>query len=94
MAFKKVRAVVCGRVQGVGFRFFTQRMAQLTGVTGWVRNLPMGDVEIEAVGSEEQVKNFLTAVEKGPTMSFVTEVRKDFFDCDYNEYRGFEIVSY
>ncbi|HEY9467214.1 MAG TPA: acylphosphatase, partial [Vicinamibacterales bacterium] len=39
------RFVVSGRVQGVGFRYFTQDTAAREGVTGWVRNLPNGSVE-------------------------------------------------
>jgi acylphosphatase len=57
---KKVR--YSGRVQGVGFRYTTQRVAEGFPVTGYVRNLPNGDVELVAEGSAEQVDAFLAAV--------------------------------
>ncbi len=52
-----------GMVQGVGFRYTTQRLAQKFVVTGYVRNLDNGHVEVVAEGSEEELKNFLRAIE-------------------------------
>ena len=49
------RIVVSGRVQGVGFRYFTQDTALREGVTGWVRNLPDGRVEAHVEGEIEAV---------------------------------------
>ena len=56
--------VVCfsGRVQGVGFRYTANRIAQGYEVTGYVRNLPDGRVELLAEGSCEQVESFLQDV--------------------------------
>ena len=51
-----------GRVQGVGFRYTTQRLAERFPVTGFVRNLPNGDVELVAQGEPDQVEEFLAAV--------------------------------
>jgi acylphosphatase len=60
----KVCKVVCfaGRVQGVGFRYTTQRLAEGFPVTGYVRNLPGGEVELVAEGETEMVQGFLDAV--------------------------------
>lgn len=71
---RRVRAVVSGRVQGVGFRFFTRKSADAFGVRGFVRNLPNGDVETEAEGLSEAVESFLTAIGKGPSASRVDGV--------------------
>lgn len=66
--------VVKGHVQGVGFRYFTQRRAQVLGLVGYVRNLSGGAVEIEAEGPAEQVAELVARVKAGPPGSRVREV--------------------
>ena len=61
-----VHVVVSGKVQDVGFRFFTVREAERLGVVGHVRNLPTGEVDIEAFGEPEAIKNFLAFLQHGP----------------------------
>jgi len=56
------RFVISGRVQGVGFRYFTQECALREGLTGWVRNLPDGRVEMQASGEETEVRDFIAAI--------------------------------
>lgn len=56
-----------GRVQGVGFRFTTRHMAQKFQVTGFVRNLPDGRVEVVVEGTAEEVEAFVGAVQKEMT---------------------------
>lgn len=63
---KAVRAVVKGRVQGVGFRDATARAARKDGVLGWVRNADDGTVLIHAEGSEAAVAGLLAFLEEGP----------------------------
>ncbi|RME39444.1 MAG: acylphosphatase [Planctomycetota bacterium] len=53
-----------GRVQGVGFRFTTERVAADFDVTGYVRNLPDGRVELVAEGTAEELDRFVQAVER------------------------------
>ena len=53
-----------GRVQGVGFRYTTLQVAKEFEVAGWVRNLPDGRVQVEAEGTPETVKAFITALEE------------------------------
>ncbi len=60
------RAVVSGRVQGVGFRFFAERAAKKAGVLGWVRNLPDGRVETVVEGSDDAVERYLAELRRGP----------------------------
>ena len=54
-----------GSVQGVGFRYRAQYAAEAYGVSGWVRNLYDGSVEMEAEGTEQSIDNMLLAIEKG-----------------------------
>jgi acylphosphatase len=60
------RLIIGGRVQGVGFRYFTQDAAAREGVTGWVRNLPDGTVEAYLEGESEAVTRVERAVRQGP----------------------------
>ena len=52
---KRVSVIVSGRVQGVGFRYFVEDIAADMKITGWVRNLPDGTVEIDAEGEEDEI---------------------------------------
>lgn len=58
-------------VQGVGFRYFVQRVGRRLGLTGDVRNLPDWTVEIVVEGNPSQVEEFLREVRKGPPMAYV-----------------------
>lgn len=71
---RRVRIVVRGRVQGVGFRFFAEHVARINGVAGWVRNRHDGTVEIEAEGEDDKLNAFLVEIRKGPRMSLVDDV--------------------
>ncbi len=68
--------IVRGNVQGVGFRFFTQRAAARHQVFGYVKNLPGGAVESLAEGSEKAVEGFKHDLTAGPTHSKVTEIEE------------------
>jgi acylphosphatase len=59
--------VVDGRVQGVGFRYFAQCNAIKYSLTGLVRNMDNGMVEMEAQGSEENIQKFISVIRKGNT---------------------------
>ncbi|MDA7526227.1 acylphosphatase [Verrucomicrobiales bacterium] len=54
-----------GRVQGVGFRYATKREAMGFDVCGWVSNLPDGRVEMQVMGDDDEVEDFLVAVREG-----------------------------
>lgn len=57
---KRLHILFHGTVQGVGFRFTTQSLAQRLGLSGWVRNLRGGDVEVTAEGEESALKELVT----------------------------------
>jgi acylphosphatase len=60
------RWLIKGRVQGVGFRYFAQRAATELNLTGYVRNLEDGSVEVYAVGSQDQLARFAALLQRGP----------------------------
>ena len=63
-----------GRVQGVGYRYFTQQIALRLGVRGWVRNMPNGDVEAHAEAEADVLDRFRAELERGPSLLRVAEV--------------------
>jgi acylphosphatase len=71
------RYLVSGRVQRVGFRWFVLEAASVEGITGWVRNLPDGTVEIVAEGDAEAIERFERAVRRGPGPARVDDVVTD-----------------
>jgi acylphosphatase len=66
---------ITGIVQGVGFRYFVVREARGAGITGYVKNLPDGSVEVAAAGSEESMKQFEKAISTGPPQASVHRVQ-------------------
>jgi len=84
------RYFVSGMVQGVGYRYFTQDAAERLHLTGYVRNLRDGRVEVFAIGAEEQLSRLRTALEKGPRGAMVHGVTEELagvdprFDLDFS----------
>jgi acylphosphatase len=68
--------LVSGRVQGVGFRAFVAEHAQTIGVTGWVRNLADGSVEVYAVGTPSELDLLAARLHQGPLLSTVRGVEQ------------------
>ncbi len=71
---KQIRAVVLGRVQGVGFRWFVRQEARRLGVAGWVRNRADGSVELETAGEDTAVDRLIQHVRVGPDAADVMDV--------------------
>jgi acylphosphatase len=69
--------VVSGRVQGVGFRYFTRDAATREGATGWVRNLPDGRVEAYVEGESDAVTRVEHAIRQGPRGARILTVEVD-----------------
>jgi acylphosphatase len=70
----RVHLLISGRVQGVGFRWATQREGSRLGLRGWVRNLADGRVEVVAEGAEAQVEELVEWCRQGPAGARVSEV--------------------
>jgi acylphosphatase len=78
-------------VQGVGFRYCVKTLAQGFEVTGIVRNLGDGGVEMIAEGQKPEVEAFLVAIRDSEVGSFIRQEQTDWTDAQ-NEFRGFEIT--
>ena len=87
---KRIDAIVKGRVQGVGFRYFVQREASKLGLTGEVKNLPDGNVRVIAEGDESALKKLIQKLHEGPSMSRVQEVSVN-WENGLDQYQSFEI---
>ena len=69
---KRLHLLVEGHVQGIGFRFTTIEVASKFPVSGFVRNLPDGNVEIIAEGTESAIHDFCTALRQSRIYRYVT----------------------
>ena len=87
---KRLSIKVYGRVQGVGFRYFTYHTASLLSVTGWVRNCEDLSVEMEAQGEASSLENFLLKIQEGPRYGEVSAVIKEPIALQETE-KGFRI---
>lgn len=83
------RYYVSGRVQGVGFRYFVQKMATGIKIAGYTRNLDDGRVEVYAVGAPEQLNELSGYLWKGPRYSEVRAVEEQ--EAEIRACVGFEI---
>lgn len=72
----RLHALVTGRVQGVGFRWFVRREASRLSLAGWVRNRPDGSVEVAAEGSADALAELRVVLAEGPEGARVAEVRE------------------
>lgn len=61
---KTIHVYFSGQVQGVGFRYTTRQLAQQIGLTGWVKNLPDGRVEMMAQGNDNALEDLLTGLQE------------------------------
>jgi acylphosphatase len=74
MGKSRAKVIVRGIVQGVNFRYYTQRQAIRSGVTGWVQNLPDGSVAAVFEGEEQDVEAMVEWCRRGPSSAQVSEV--------------------
>lgn len=79
-----MRILVNGRVQGVGFRYYTLHVAQRLGVKGYVRNLPDGRVEAYAEAENAVLQQFVRIVENGPSNAVVEDTHKEWLETTGN----------
>jgi len=86
---KAVEIYVSGVVQGVGFRYYTTRIARELGVKGFVKNLPDGRVYIYAVGEETALEKFISYVHQGPPLAVVRDV--EVRNAEVKNFERFEV---
>lgn len=83
--------LVAGQVQGVGFRYFVQRRATALGLTGWVRNLPDGRVEVLGQGPEPALEALEGELARGPQRAIVTGVTRHEISDQSEHFKSFDI---
>ncbi len=88
---RTVRMVISGRVQGVGFRYFTRRAARRLGLAGWVKNLPSGEVEVRVTGAAPILEEFRDRLRRGPAGSRVDGIAESPLAAP-GDWRSFEIT--
>lgn len=89
---KALMVHIRGRVQGVGFRFWTQAEALKLGLSGWVRNGTDGSVTARIAGPEHAISTMLQRFKEGPAAASVSSVISEAVDGDQPA-DGFDIVS-
>lgn len=85
-----LKIIVHGEVQGVGFRYFIARRANELGLTGLVKNLWNGDVEVVAEGRKDFLEDLIEHAKEGPPHSHVESTKIEWLDFK-NKYNKFEI---
>ncbi len=88
----RLRAFVEGEVQGVGFRWHTQHRAEALQLTGWVKNLDDGRVEVVAEGNKTDLEQLLSWLNRGPSGATVVRVEHE-FSGDETGYDLFSIIT-
>ena len=87
---RRLHAKVQGRVQGVGFRYYCLKFGRSLGLSGWVRNLDDGSVELLVEGEEARLKELLVAVRRGPPASRVESIYDQWHDPQ-GDLGGFDV---
>jgi len=91
MKRERVHVFYAGRVQGVGFRFTVKMVAHGFDVTGTVRNVDDGRVEMVAEGERHELEEFLKGIQDSDVGAFIRGEEKTWSEAK-NEFRGFEII--
>lgn len=88
---KRAQIIVSGRVQLVMYRDFAKRKARKFGITGFVRNLKNGTVEIIAEGRKERMLTYIELLKEGPFLAEVENVEVRWWTGVTGEFKTFEI---
>jgi len=88
----KKHLVISGKVQGVGFRYWLQRLAIEKNICGWVKNKTSGNVEVLIVGEEKKVQELIKLCEMGPGSAKIDYVQINDYNKDYIK-KDFDIVK-
>lgn len=88
---KKIQAIASGKVQGVGFRMYTQNQAEQLGVVGFVQNLSDGTVKIVAAGEDDKVDALINWAKSGSPPADVEDLQTETMKYQQREFDRFEI---
>ena len=80
----RYHALINGRVQGVGYRYYCQANAKNFSLSGWVKNKSDGGVELEVQGGSVDVTSFLSTLEQGPPCAHVNKVAVNQIEVQVN----------
>ncbi len=86
----RLKLKISGRVQGVCYRWYTRDTAAELGLTGWVRNLPGGTVELVAEGARDKLDQLLDWCRRGPDLARVSDIQTEWKD-ETGEFQEFSI---
>jgi acylphosphatase len=88
---RRLKIIYSGRVQGVGFRYTAKTVAAGFEITGTIRNLPDGRVELIAEGAREELEAFREAIRGAGLAGFIRDENTSWSDAQ-NNFHGFEIA--
>jgi len=88
---KRLHAILEGRVQGVGFRYFVLKQAKALNLTGWVRNRWDGTVEVLAEGEKPKLEKLLALLNRGPRSANVYNVNSSWEEAT-GEFSDFIVI--
>ena len=91
LIMKKIQVIVSGKVQGVGFRKYTQNKAEQLGVVGFVQNLSDGTVKIVAAGEDDRVDALINWAKSGSPPAKVDNLEIETMEYQSGEFDRFEI---
>lgn len=85
----RVHVFIDGRVQGVAYRFYAEKYARRLSLSGWVRNLDDGRVEVLAEGPAPEIEAFLDRLREGPSLARVErfDVRREAATGEFRDFR-------
>jgi acylphosphatase len=86
-----VHIIVKGTVQGVGFRYYTRRLASSLGLTGFVKNLASGEVEIEAEGEKQNLQDLIRDLQTKDMAEYILDLKIEWSVYE-NKYQDFIIA--
>ena len=88
----KKHLVISGKVQGVGFRYWLQRLAVEKNICGWVKNKMSGNVEALIVGEKKEIQELIKLCEIGPGSAKIDYVQINDYNKDYIK-KDFDIIK-
>ena len=88
---KKIQAIVLGKVQGVGYRMYTQTQAEQLGLVGFVQNLSDGTVKIVAAGEDDKVDALIDWAKSGSPSARVDHLQTEVMKYQEEEFDRFDI---